>query len=336
MEIREATRPAKTASAAQTMQAAVITAPGEIRIRSVAVPEPGSDEVRIRLEGCGICASSLPVWEGREWFEYPCEPGMPGHEGWGVIDKTGPRVTRFKRGDKVAVLSYRAFAEYDIAPAEAVIKLPPAVESRGFPGEPLACAMNVFGRSDIRENQQIAIIGVGFLGAVLIQMAKNAGAKVIAVSRRPFALKTARKMGADIIIPYLSDHQRIVGKIKMITGGNLCERVIEATGEQGPLDLAAELTSVRGKLVVAGYHQDGLRRVNMQLWNWRGLDVINAHERDPHQYMLGMKKAIDVVAAKKINLWPLLTHRFRLSNLDRGFEMLRERPDGFLKAMVTL
>ena len=68
-----------------------------------------------------------------------------------------------------------------------------------------------------------------------------------------------------------------------LTGGRFCDVVIEAVGKQWPLDLAAELAGERGRLIIAGYHQDGLRQVNMQLWNWRGLDVINAHQRDLHR-----------------------------------------------------
>jgi len=49
-------------------------------------------------------------------------------------------------------------------------------------------------------------------------------------------------------------------------------------------------------MIVAGYHQGGLRQVNMQLWNWRGLDVINAHERDPAVYLQGMQAAVDLIA----------------------------------------
>jgi threonine dehydrogenase-like Zn-dependent dehydrogenase len=81
--------------------------------------------------------------------------------------------------------------------------------------------------------------------------------------------------------------------VKALTDGKWCERVIECTGLQWPLDLAGELTAERGRLVIAGYHQDGLRQVNLQLWNWRGIDVINAHERDPQAYVDGMKRAVD-------------------------------------------
>ena len=85
--------------------------------------------------------------------------------------------------------------------------------------------------------------------------------------------------------------------MKELTDGRWCERVIEAVGLQWPLDLAGELTGERGRLVIAGYHQDGPRQVNMQLWNWRGIDVINAHERDPQRYVDGMRAAVDLDGA---------------------------------------
>jgi threonine dehydrogenase-like Zn-dependent dehydrogenase len=79
-------------------------------------------------------------------------------------------------------------------------------------------------------------------------------------------------------------------RCKRLTGGAMCERVIEAVGLQWPLDLAGEITGERGRLVIAGYHQDGKREVNMQMWNWRGIDVINAHERDPRAYVQASAK----------------------------------------------
>lgn len=74
--------------------------------------------------------------------------------------------------------------------------------------------------------------------------------------------------------------------------GQGCDVVIEAVGAQWPLDLAAELTGVRARLVIVGYHQDGPRQVSTQGWNWKGLDVINARERDPRIYVRGMKEAV--------------------------------------------
>ncbi len=315
------------------MRAAVVSGPGRTEVEHLIVPEPGPGEVLLRMEGCGVCGSSLPMWEGRSWFQYPAEPGSPGHEGWGMVEAVGHGVTTVAPGDRVAALSYRAYAEYDVAQADAVVPLPPDLAGKFFPGEPLGCAMNIFRRSAVQAGQTVVIIGIGFLGAVLTRLAHRAGARVIAISRRPFALDLARELGADVVMS-LDDHNKIVNHVLQLTNGEGAERVIEAVGSQWPLDLAADLTRVRGRLVIAGYHQDGPRQVNMQLWNWRGLDVINAHERDPAVYVEGIREAVEAVSSGVLNPARLYTHTFNLDQLDQAFETMRERPDGFLKALV--
>src|SRR4051794_20709508 len=120
---------------AQTMNAAVFTGPRSVRIQSVDIPVPRTGEVRIRLEGCGVCASNLPHWQGMPWSTFPMEPGAMGHEAWGVIDALGPEVRGLAVGDRVAGLSYRSYAEYDIARGEDLLKLPRSIDGALFPGE---------------------------------------------------------------------------------------------------------------------------------------------------------------------------------------------------------
>ena len=316
------------------MRAAWLGGPGRVEFGTVARPEPGPGQVRLRLEGCGVCASNLTPWAGPEWQSYPTEPGSLGHEGWGTIDALGPGVDGLAVGDRVAALSFRSYAEYDLADAGAVVPLPAALDGTPFPGEPLGCAFNIFRRSGIRAGQTVAIVGIGFLGAILTRLASDAGARVIAISRRPFSLDLARAYGAAETIS-MDDGGAIVARVKELTDGALCPVVIEAVGKQWPLDLAAELTGERGRLVVAGYHQDGPRQVNMWLWNWRGLDVINAHERDPAVYTAGIREAVDAVASGRLDPGPLLTHRYPLERLGEALDATRDRPDGFLKALVT-
>jgi threonine dehydrogenase-like Zn-dependent dehydrogenase len=315
------------------MRAVVIAGPEQTEVEHVRLPEPGPGEVRIRLEGCGVCGSNLPAWEGRSWFQYPMDSGSPGHEGWGIIDAVGDGVTTLRPGDRVAALSYRAYAEYDLATADAVVPLPENLAGRFFPGEPLGCAMNIFRRSDIQAGHTVAIIGIGFMGALLTRLASRAGARVIGISRRPFALDLAREFGADVTMP-LDDHQRIVEQVQHLTGGQGADRVLEVVGAQWPLDLAGDLTRVRGRLIIAGYHQDGPRQVNMQLWNWRGIDVINAHERDPAVYVDGIRQAVHAISSGVLNPARLYTHTFALDQVDDAFRIMKERPDGFLKALV--
>jgi threonine dehydrogenase-like Zn-dependent dehydrogenase len=316
------------------MRAAVLVGPGRLELATVETPAPKHGQVRLRLEGCGVCASNLTPWAGPEWMRFPTEPGALGHEGWGVIDALGEGVEGLSIGDRVAALSYNSYAEYDLAEAQAVVRLPATASGRPFPGEPLGCAMNIFRRSRIEAGQTVAIVGIGFLGAILTMLASEAGARVIAISRRPYSLAVARSMGAAETLA-IDDGKSVVEQVTALTGGVLCDRVIEAAGKQPALDLATELTRERGLLVIAGYHQDGPRQVNMWLWNWRGLDVINAHERDPKIYVTGMQEAVDAVVAGRINPATLCTHSYPLDRLDEALNATRDRPDGFLKALVT-
>jgi threonine dehydrogenase-like Zn-dependent dehydrogenase len=308
-------------------------APGDIQVETLEIKAPGAGQVCVRLEGCGVCGSNLPVWEGRSWFNYPLEPGTPGHEGWGVVESVGEGVKALAIGDRVAMLSGHAFAEHDFAAPESLVKLPPELAGKPFPGEPLACAMNIFRRSDILSGQRVAIVGVGFLGAALTALAVRAGAQVVALSRRASALEKAEEAGATATVR-LEDSSQAVRDAQQCAGGDGYERVIECVGTQAALDVASALAAVRGRLVIAGYHQDGQRRVNMQDWNWRGLDVINAHERDPAQYRRGMEEAIDLVVRGEFNPWPLFTHEFPLEDISAAFAALAQRPAGFLKALV--
>ena len=326
-------RQEKKISGSLSGKAAVISQPGTVKFEAVKIPEPEDNEVRIRLEGSGLCASNIPVWEGRDWFDYPVAPGEPGHEGWGIVDALGSGVTDLEIGDRVTALSYHAYATHDIAPRENVVKLPETLKDQPFPGEPLGCAMNIFDRSEIRKGDRVAIVGSGFLGNLLIQLAKSAGAFVIAISRRDSSLETARSCGADHLVK-MDDHLRIIDQVKKITNGQFCSRVIDCTGKEWPLNLSIELTAVRGKLIVAGFHQDGMRNLNVQLLNWRGIDMISAHERDSQKYISGIRNAIRAVEAGQIDPFPLFTHHYPLGEIDKAFQALAEKPEGFIKALV--
>jgi threonine dehydrogenase-like Zn-dependent dehydrogenase len=133
----------------------------------------------------------------------------------------------------------------------------------------------------------------------------------------------------------MDDHQRVIAELSALTGGQLCPRVVEATGAPWPLDLAGELTGVGGRLVIAGYHQGGLRSVNVQLWNWRGIDVVNAHERDTEVVLAGIREAVAAVVSGRLDPRPLYTHSFPLEKLGAALDAAALRPDGFVKALVT-
>ncbi len=315
------------------MKVAEIVSPRNVKILDRPVPVPNDEEVVVRLKGSGLCVSNLPVWEGREWFSYPLEPGAPGHEGFGVVEQTGARTGGLLKGDKVALISYHAYAEYDKTHVSNVVKVPELRNGDPFPGEPLACAVNVLKRSAIQSGQTVVIIGAGFLGCLLIQLLKAEGVRIVAVSRRKSSLEFAEKAGADQLVPF-GDVYSTARAIREVCKEGI-PRLIEATGEQTAIDLGTEIISEGGKLIIAGYHQGGLRSINLQSWNWKGIDVINAHERNQRVYAEGLREAVRKAEAGILRPEELITHFFELKELNEAFEILHTRPEGFLKAVIV-
>jgi threonine dehydrogenase-like Zn-dependent dehydrogenase len=271
----------------------VVTGPGRTTVKALPTPAPSHGEVLVRVEGCGICGSSIPVWEGRPWFEYPTEPGAPGHEIWG----------RTEDGRRVTGLSWHGFAEVDLMREDELVELPDELDDLPIPGEALGCAVNVVRRARPRAGEEVAIVGMGFLGTVIERLCEIRGARPTPVRRG----------------------QEVMGEFPL---------VIEAAGTQSALDAASRLVATGGRLVIAGYHQDGPRTVDMQSWNWRGLHVVNAHERAPQRALEGIREAVRLAAAGELDVASLITHRFGLGELDAAFATARRRPPGFLKAVV--
>lgn len=276
-----------------TARAAVLAGPGRTLVAERPVSEPRPGEVLVHVEGCGVCGSSLPLWEGRPWFTYPVAPGAPGHEVWG----------RTEDDRRVTGLSGHGFAEFDVLRENELVELPAELDDVPFPGEAFGCAVNVVRRANVRTDEAIAVVGMGFLGTVVAKLCEVRGARVTAVRRG----------------------EAPEGEFA---------RVIEAAGTQASLDTAARLVATGGTLVIAGYHQDGLRTVDLQSWNWRGLDVVNAHERDPQVALEGIEEAVRLASSGELDVAGLVTDTFRLEELHEAFAAASRRRPGFLKAVV--
>lgn len=318
------------------MVAAVVKAGGRIDFCDLPIPVPKPNGVRIRVEGCGVCTTHTPVWNGT--IQRAFAPGAPGREAWGVVDAVGSAVTHLEPGQRVAFFARHGYAQYDIADAAFVFPLPNSLEGQPFPTEPLTTAVNIFRRTAISPGDYVAILGIGFVGALLTQLATLAQARVIAIDDRLCPLRFARQLGAEqtLAIHASMDRHDVIRTVRDMVGGWLCDIVIEATGTQASLDLAAELTRERGRLVVAGCQHDGVRTVDMRLWNWRGMDIINAHDRSPALFQEGLREAIAAVETGLLTPAPLYTHRFPLERLGEALSLAAERPEGFMKALIDI
>lgn len=315
------------------MKAACIVAPRYTEIRDLPIPQPQVDEVLVKVRGCGVCSSSIPIWEGRPWFSYPLKPGAPGHEGWGEIVECKAKQKALLPGMHVALLTQNCFSEYVVAKPAECCPLPEQVSHLSFPGEAFACAFNIWERSAVRPKDTLAVVGMGFIGLVLVRLAAMRGVRCIALSRSSESLRQAERLGATSTIRYM-DRLSAASEVNDLTQGVLCNCVIEAGGYQSTLDLAGDLVCEGGRLVIAGYHQDGLRQVPLQTWNWKALEIINAHERDPRVYLHGLHSALTTILEGSLQVGDFITHTFLPDQLDAAFSTLVQRPTGFIKGVI--
>ncbi|MDX6726675.1 MAG: alcohol dehydrogenase, propanol-preferring [Baekduia sp.] len=200
-------------------------------IEDVPIPEPGPEQVLVRIETCGLCHTDIHAARG-EWPVKPSPPFVPGHEGVGVIEQVGSgnphglavgmRVALpwlgFACGDCTYCNSGRetlcaaqldtgysfdgAFAEYAVGYARHVVCVPDGIDPAD--AAPLTCAgvttykaVKVSGASS---SSLVAVFGVGGLGHLAVQYAKITGAEVVAVDINPARLQTALALGVDHII----------------------------------------------------------------------------------------------------------------------------------------
>ncbi|WP_235426974.1 zinc-binding dehydrogenase [Cohnella kolymensis] len=324
------------------MKASVIAGPQKSEIAEVPIPVIGDEEVLIRVIVCGVCASELHPWTaGAGWLEASGQQPIFGHEPVGVIESVGSRVYGFSVGDRVTGLIQNAFAQYAKADYRNIVKVPDGLEDIEAIGEPLSCLMSGADRTPVSLGDSVGIVGAGFMGLGFLQLMRLKGAgRLIAVDMREESLQHARKFGADeIYTPQnLPASYKITEWSHMEQGIKGVDIAVEATGSQGGLQLAGDMTAVHGALSVVGYHQgnDGVRSVNMELWNWKAISVINAHERRAHVHMKQMEAGLKLIQNGLFNMKDMVTHVYGLDEVDKAYESMKSKPSGFIKAVIKI
>jgi threonine dehydrogenase-like Zn-dependent dehydrogenase len=304
------------------MKALVLRGPRQAEAVEVARPRPEPGQVLVRVRACGVCGSDLNAWRGVPGIEYPLPPGQPGHEVWGEVAEVGSAVDGLWVGEVATGMAQPGYAEYVLAEANDLIKL---ADDRPLLGEPLACAANVVRRAAIRPEDRLAIVGFGYLAALIVLLLRQR--RWVAVSRRPDSRDLALNLGAEAAYAFDEVPTACWDSFPV---------VIESAGLQRTLDYATWLVGNGGRLVIAGYHADGPRSVNLQTWNGKGIDVINAHERQPDVYRRGLRAGLDIVRQYQLNLTSLITHAWSLERAAEAFTALEQRPSGFIKGVIQL
>jgi threonine dehydrogenase-like Zn-dependent dehydrogenase len=314
------------------MRYSQMIAPGTSEVVEEATPEPGRGQLLVRVTTSGVCASELHPWiDGA-----PHYPRRFGHEPVGVIEAVGPDVERFAAGDRVTGLFAGAFADIVVADEEIVVPVPAGLPDERAMGEPLACLVNAARRTPVELADRVALIGLGYMGLGLLQLLKLRGpSRIVAIDVREEARQHALDLGADEAMhPAEVPDDYLLMSFGDWNSDRGFDVVVEASGTQSGLTLAERMVRAHGLLSILGYHQGGDRAVDMQMWNWKAIDVVNAHVRRRGDLLESMRLGLELEAKGQIDLGSLVTHRFGLGEVDAAFTALRDKPEGFIKAII--
>jgi L-iditol 2-dehydrogenase len=347
----------------EKMKAAVLMAPNVLEVKEVNTPQPGPADVLIRVEACAVCRSDVSLM-AKPW---PAQPPygsfIPGHEYSGTIAALGETVGEFKIGDRVAVeahlgclrcrncrlgnytacLNYgkkghRAngfttnggFAQYVINHINTVYPIPDSVDF----GEAslitnLGCVLYGFETiGGYIVGDHVVVIGPGPLGLISVEVAKALCAgKVFLVGTRASRLRVGEALGADRIIDI--NQEDPVRVIKEETKGIGVDLVIESSGTQQGPQMAIDMARRMGKILLIGFPEEpvqtnfsALGKNNKSIYTVRGEERTNCG------------RAISLLASGRVNLKPLVTHSFSLTDISEAFKTFKERIGGAIKVVV--
>lgn len=341
------------------MRAARVRGRGRVECAPRELPEPGQGEVRVRIEACGICGSDVSLFA--QGFFPPDE--TPGHEPAGVIEAIGPGAASPPRGTRVAVEPIRGcgacptclggryaicrdarlagvhlpggLAEFLVVPAENVYPIPAELDARiAALAEPMAVVVHALHRVAFQPRQRVLVLGAGSVGLLAAAAARRLGADDVWVSaRHPHQAELARAVGATRV---LSEAEATPEKLDGIGREAPIDVVVETVG--GSADtLRAAAAAVRpgGAVSVVGVFFGRLALDPMPLllkevtlaWSY-------CYGEDP-AHGADFAEAVDVVAAARDALAPLVTHTVPLAEVERAFALAADRRAGAVKVSVV-
>ena len=309
-------------------------------------PTPGPGEVLIKVAACGLCRTDLEYLKG-EGVTPKRPPIILGHEPSGTVAEVGAGVDGVIRGQKVLVATPipcrnchwccigqenlchnmvivgatqdGAFAEYVISPAGGVYSLPdglPLEESCIITDAVGSSYHALYNRAKVKPQDTVAIYGAsGGLGLICVQLAAAVGAKVIAIGRKKWKLDKAKELGATEIISVVEvDHVEKV--IRRMTGGGV-DISVDVTGAPYMIESAFLATKPGGTLVVAGFSFHKIQ-LNINHLNWFERNVIGSK----NYCAADMPEILKLVKQGVINLDKVVSHRFRLEEINNAYQML--------------
>lgn len=297
----------------------------EIKEGEIHCPE---DKVLVRVEACGVC-----MWEvhGHYLGRIGEPPLVLGHEPAGVVVEVGPKVEGFEVGDRVTGLFGRAFATHAVADPAWLVKIPEGIPFEHALFEPMKCAVTIGRAVSPRPGDVVALVGCGFMGLLSWSLVRASWlGSSIALDRRPERLSLARELGFEHTLNVAECDP--VEAVSRLTGGRMADVVVEATGSLKGLELASRLVRPRGRIVCVSAYSEP-ESVDLGSWT-KSPTVVSAHpslEAEPGE---AFRRAAELFERGLFPMGKLVTHRFRLEEIEEAFETALSPPPSYVKGVV--
>ena len=353
------------------MKAAIFVEPNRIVLDDKPIPEVGPLDALLRITTTTICGTDVHILKG----EYPVARGLTiGHEPVGVIEKIGSAVTGYREGQRVIAGAitpsgwsnaclcgqhsqdgagtehgFKAIggwkfgntidgcqAEYVLVP-DAMVNLAPVPD--GLSDEQVLMCPDIMStgfsgaeNGKVRIGDTVAVFAQGPIGLCAVAGAKLSGASlIIGVDMLPARLEMSRKLGADHVVdPSQGD---VVEQIMQLTQGRGVDVAIEALGTQQTFEAALRVLRPGGTLSSLGVYSSDLTIP---------LDAFAAGLGD-HRIVTGlcpggkerMRRLMSVIASGRVDLGAMVTHRYKLDDIEAAYEQFSHQRDGVLKVAIT-
>jgi 2-desacetyl-2-hydroxyethyl bacteriochlorophyllide A dehydrogenase len=341
------------------VKAVLIREPHDVAFVELERPTPGADDVLVRSHVAGVCRTDLEMLHGGltdpRWVRFPL---VPGHEWSGTVAELGEgvddiavgdrvvcegmvpcnRCRRCKEGETQLCLNYDqigftrggGYGEYVLVPRHVVHRLPDGVSfAAGALVEPASCVLRGLERGRPHPGETIGVIGIGTLGSLAVTLARLCTPGVlIGYGVRPDELEFAARLGADASV-HVTDEDPVAATQRLTEGG--LDLVIETAGAVEAVELATRLVRPGGRVVLMGIAGEGktleLSPDRIMLGD---MDVIGSCSYSTAAW----SRVVRLLEERRVELDPIVTHRFPASRFEEAFALMDERPGHVAKVLL--
>lgn len=325
-----------------TMQLARVHGPNDVRLDDVAVPQPGANDVVVRVEACGICGSDLGYIALGGTSGPVSEPMPIGHEFAGIVERVGRDVQGIEAGQRVAVNPddrnignggpEGAMAPFILVPdakiGSSIYPVPADVAPElAALAEPLSVALHGINLVDVKQTDKVAVIGAGPIGLCAVAMLRHRGVKNIAIiDREDSRLERARQLGADTTINAATGSMTEELAQAHGEGSRLGMRYIDtdvfidAAGAPAALTEVIALAKFRARISVIALYK---KPCPVDLFKMMMNEIMLIGSIALGRYA-EFGEAIDMITAGEIDLSPMISHRIPFGRFNEALDTARD------------